>query len=83
MSEHKQPQLNQVLININKQIILSTQSVELLNNFDVDDVVVVDKHENGSVFKRLNPADLAEWLEDGYTIGDLWNKNIFGGRFTR
>ena len=31
-----------------KQIIISTQSVELLNEFDVDDVIVVDRGENGS-----------------------------------
>jgi len=70
-------------VSISKQIILSTQSVELLNHFEADDVVVVDKNENGSEFKRLNSAKLAEWLEDDYTLGELWSKNIFGGRFTR
>ena len=67
----------------NKQIILSTQSVELLNYFDAGDVVVVDKGANGSEFKRLDPNDLAEWLEDDYSLGELWNKNIFGGRFAQ
>jgi len=70
-------------VSIDKQIILSTQSVELLNNFEVDDVVVVDKDENGSAFMRLNATELAEWLEDDYTLGDLWNMNIFGGRFAQ
>jgi predicted ATPase len=68
---------------VDKQVILSTQSVELLNNFEADDVVVVDKGENGSGFKRLDSTKLSEWLEDDYTLGDLWNKNIFGGRFAR
>lgn len=66
-----------------KQIILSTQSVELLNQFDVDDVIVVDRSENGSEFKRLEADELADWLENDYTLGDLWNKNILGGRLSR
>ena len=65
-----------------KQIIISTQSVELLNEFDVKDVVVVNKDGDGaSTFKRLNEDDLKMWLED-YTLGDLWQKNILGGRLS-
>jgi predicted ATPase len=68
---------------VSKQIILSTQSVELLNQFDVDDVVVVDRGSNGTEFKRLNADDLAVWLEDDYSLGELWNKNILGGRLSK
>ena len=64
-----------------KQIIISTQSVELLNEFDVEDVIVVDKGKDGSQFKRLNEDELAEWLDD-YSIGELWQKNILGGRLS-
>ena len=70
-------------IAVSKQVILSTQSVELLNHFDTQDVIVVDSDENGSKFERLNPTQLATWLEDDYSLGELWNKNIFGGRLTR
>lgn len=66
-----------------KQIIISTQSVELLNEFDVEDVIVVDRGENGSEFKRLNTEDLEVWLEEDYALGDLWKKNILGGRLSR
>jgi predicted ATPase len=65
---------------VTKQIIISTQSVELLDNFNVEDVVVVDNSENGSEFKRLNSEHLKLWLENDYSLGELWNKNIFGGR---
>lgn len=37
-----------------KQIIISTQSVELLNEFDVNDIVVVDRDADGSTFKKQN-----------------------------
>lgn len=61
------------------QVIVSTQSVELLNEFDVSDLIVVDREAGGSVFKRLDEAEFSSWLED-YTIGELWQKNILGGR---
>ena len=66
-----------------KQIIISTQSVEMLNEFDVEDIIVVDRGENGSEFKRLNEDELEIWLEDDYALGDLWKKNILGGRLSK
>ncbi|MDE1491953.1 AAA family ATPase [Xenorhabdus bovienii] len=61
------------------QIIISTQSVELVNQFDADDLIVVDKQQGASTFKRLNHEMLSEWLED-YSLGELWKKNLLGGR---
>jgi predicted ATPase len=66
-----------------KQIIISTQSVELLNEFDIDDIVVVDRDADGSTFKRLDADELKEWIENDYTIGDLWSKNVLGGRLSK
>lgn len=65
------------------QVIVSTQSAELLNEFDAEDVLVVDRDETGSSFRRLDQENLREWLEKDYTLGELWNKNILGGRFAR
>ena len=62
------------------QIIISTQSVELLNEFEAKDVIVVDHRDNQSTFSRLNTEGLNVWLEDDYSIGELWKKNILGGR---
>lgn len=64
-----------------KQVIVSTQSVELLNNFAPEDVVVVDRKDGASTFKRPDRAELADWLED-YSLGELWKRNILGGRPT-
>jgi predicted ATPase len=64
------------------QLIISTQSVELLNQFEAEDVIVVDKKDGASTFKRLNPDDLSSWLED-YSLGELWTKNLLGGRPSR
>ncbi|MBS3028976.1 MAG: AAA family ATPase [Dolichospermum sp. DET50] len=62
-----------------RQLIVSTQSVELLNEFSADDVIVVDRENGKSLLRRLNKDDLHEWLED-YSLGELWKKNIIGGR---
>jgi predicted ATPase len=64
------------------QLIVSTQSVELVNEFDADDLIVVDKQGGASTFKRLNGEELSEWLGD-YSLGELWKKNLLGGRPTR
>jgi len=50
-------------ISCNKQIILSTQSVDLLSEFEPRDIIVVDRTLEGSTFKRLNEAELKEWIE--------------------
>jgi predicted ATPase len=62
-----------------KQVIISTQSAMLLNEFAPEDIVVVERRNGESTFRRLEPADLSEWLEE-YTLGELWQKNILGGR---
>ena len=61
-------------------MIVSTQSVELLNAFQPEDVVVVQREQDASVFKRLDEAELADWLADDYGLGELWKRNILGGR---
>jgi predicted ATPase len=61
------------------QLIVSTQSVELLNQFDSKSVIVVDRENNQSTFVRLDTEKLSEWLED-YSLGELWKRNVFGGR---
>jgi predicted ATPase len=61
------------------QLIISTQSVELLNQFEASNLIVVDRENSQSTFKRPNEAELTEWLED-YSLGELWKRNVFGGR---
>jgi predicted ATPase len=61
------------------QVLISTQSVTLVNHFEPQDVVVVEREEGQSVFRRLDKADMTNWLDD-YSLGDLWEKNVLGGR---
>jgi predicted ATPase len=65
-----------------RQLIVSTQSVELVSEFNADDLIVVDKVGGASTFTRPDGGSLAEWLGD-YSLGDLWKKNLLGGRPAR
>ncbi len=64
------------------QVIISTQSVSLLNHFEVKDVVVAERSEHASKFMRLETTDLREWLGE-FSLGEMWERNVFGGRPTR
>lgn len=61
------------------QVIVSTQSVPLVNEFPISDLIIVEREKGATVFKRLNEDDFEAWLED-YSVGELWEKNILGGR---
>jgi len=62
------------------QLIVSTQSAALLNDVEPEDVIVVERGEDeASTFRRLKRNDLAVWLAE-YTLGELWQKNVLGGR---
>jgi predicted ATPase len=61
------------------QVIVSTQSVSLVNQFQPEDLIVVNKCESESKFKRLDRSELEAWMKD-YSLGELWEKNVLGGR---
>jgi len=63
---------------VDTQIIISTQSPELIDCFEPDDVIVCDRKEGQSTFTRLDKKDLDLWLSD-YNLGDLWKNNILSG----
>ena len=60
------------------QVIVATQSPQLLDEFSVDDLIVVELVEGVSVFKRLKESDFDVWLQD-FSVGELWDKNVLGG----
>ncbi len=67
------------------QILVATQSVSLVNQFEPEQIWVVERDDGQSVFRHLARQDLSLWLGqydgyDGYGLGDLWEKNVLGGR---
>jgi predicted ATPase len=61
------------------QLVAATQSVSLVNQFGIEDLLVVERRDHQSTFVRHSEDDLAAWLED-FSSGDLWEKNLLGGR---
>ncbi len=64
---------------VNSQILLATQSVTLINQFQPEDVVVAERENGATVFNRLNSENYTTWMEE-YSLGEMWEKNLIGGR---
>ena len=63
-----------------RQVIVATQSPLLVDAFDLDEIFVLDLKEGRTEFRRLVPDDYRVWLDDSFTSGELWQKNLLGGR---
>ncbi|MDH4201769.1 MAG: AAA family ATPase [Phycisphaerae bacterium] len=61
---------------VKTQVIVSTQSPLLIDYFEPQDIIVVNRENGESKFRRLDEEKLKLWLED-YSLGELWQKNIF------
>jgi predicted ATPase len=61
------------------QILVATHSDMLVRALKPEEVVTVDKTENGSKLERLSEGHLADWLKD-YSLDQLWSKKVIGGQ---
>ena len=57
------------------QIVAATQSVDFISHFEPEDIVVVERPNRASKFRRLNTQELSGWL-DNYSLGELFLKNV-------
>ena len=62
-----------------RQVIVATQSPLLVDCFELDEIVVLELCDDATVFHRLSPEKYRHWLDD-FTVGELWQQNLFGGR---
>lgn len=60
------------------QVLVSTQSSPFLDNFGPEDIVVVNREGNESLFTRPDAEKLEAWLDE-YSLGEVWEKNVIGG----
>lgn len=61
------------------QVIVATQSASLISHFDPADIVVVERKNGESIFKRPPLEKLKQWIDD-YSLGELWEMNLLEGR---
>ena len=63
-----------------RQVIVATQSPLLVDAFDLDEIFVLDMEDGRTEFRKLAQEDYRVWLDESFTSGELWQKNLLGGR---
>ncbi|MCG2741863.1 MAG: AAA family ATPase [Syntrophaceae bacterium] len=66
-------------LSMKTQVIVATQSTSLIDCFEPENIVVVERRDRASLFHRLDNESLRDWLDD-YSLSELWEKNVIGGR---
>jgi predicted ATPase len=57
------------------QLVISTQSPLLVDHFDAEQIVTVQRKNGASSFDRLEPEHLSGWLKE-FSLGELVRKNV-------
>ncbi len=63
-----------------RQVIVATQSPLLVDAFGLEEIFVLDLEDGRTQARKLDPDDYRVWLDDSFTPGELWQKNLLGGR---
>lgn len=62
-----------------RQVIVATQSPLLVDAFDLGEIFVLDLEDGRTKVSKPSQSDYQQWLDE-YTTGELWQKNLLGGR---
>lgn len=62
-----------------RQVLVATQSLALLDAFELEEVRVAERANNATTFRALDRTTLAGWLAD-HSLGELYESNLLGGR---
>ena len=62
-----------------RQMMVATQSPLLVDAFDIDEILVLEARDGKSCVRQLDREGYQDWLDE-YTTGELWQKNLLGGR---
>ena len=65
---------------VDRQIIVATQSPLLVDVFDLEEIVVLNLHDGRTMFHRPDSEEFRRWLDQGFMPGEMWQKNLIGGR---
>lgn len=76
------PQIVDLLVDASTrtQLVVTTHNDTIIDalNDRPETIVVCEKHDGQTEFKRLDRAELSHWLEK-YRLGELWTKGAIGG----
>lgn len=61
------------------QVFAATQSISLVNHFEPEQLVVIERVDRGTELRRPENENLKAYLDE-YSTAEIWEKNIIGGR---
>jgi predicted ATPase len=64
---------------VDRQVVLSTQSLKVLDQFDASSVVVAERQAGETILRRPDPSQLASWLSE-FRLSEVYESNLLGGR---
>ena len=67
-------------LSVERQVIVATQSPLLVDEFNIDEIIVLDLKDGRTKLGKLKADAYKVWVESDYSTGELWWKNVFGGR---
>lgn len=62
-----------------RQVIAATQSPLLVDAFELEEVFVLEVRDGCTELRPQNGDQLRTWLDE-FSVGELWQKNLLGGR---
>lgn len=62
-----------------RQVIVATQAPLLVDEFGLDEIIVLELRDGRTEARRLDEDEYRHWLDE-YTTGELWQKNLLGGQ---
>jgi len=62
-----------------RQVIVATQSPLLVDQFELNQVFVLELDDGRTTLHQPDAEGLQRWLDD-FSVGELWQKNLLGGR---
>lgn len=66
-------------VSVRCRVLVSTQSPAILDEFEPEEIVVAERRGGETSLRRLVPAELQGWLDE-YSLSELYDKNVLGGR---
>ena len=62
-----------------RQVIVATQSPLLVDGFSLEEVIVLELRDGRTEVLQPDEDEYQQWLAE-YTTGEIWQKNLLGGR---
>lgn len=52
----------------------------MVNCFELDNLVVADQEGGATRLRKLNKEQYQDWLDDDFSVSELWLSNVLGGQ---